>query len=141
MLLLSRKVEYALMALLHLDGSDEGSVYSSKEIAEQLGLPVDLLGKVMQALARAGLIEAIHGAHGGYRRIRSLKDMFLGEVIEAIEGPVHLVKCQQDADHCVQPAGCSLKEPLQELQESLREFIFAFSLARFSRTMDVAGCK
>jgi Rrf2 family protein len=141
MLMLSKKVEYALMALLHVDGLDGEQVVSSKELAETYDLPVDLMGKVLQSLARHGFVEAHHGAKGGYRAVRVMSNISLGEVIQAIEGPVHLVKCQHDGD-CVQLPHCSVRDPILKIHSRLQSFIHGISLAelKVDNTV-VAGVK
>lgn len=135
--MLSKKVEYALMALLYMDQGGRDAVVSSKEIAEACALPVDLMGKVTQALARGGFIEAIHGSRGGYRITRSLAGVSLGDVIEAIEGPVHLVKCQHDAAECGRYPVCSVREPILKIHARLHSFIHGISLAALKP--DAAG--
>jgi Rrf2 family protein len=133
MLMLSKKVEYGLMALLHMDANNVQAVVSSKELAETHGLPVDLLGKVMQALARAGLIDAVHGAHGGYRLSSGLSAISLGQVIQAIEGPIKLVRCQHEAEDCGQFAACNIRDPLMQLHARLQDFIYGISLDQLRR--------
>jgi Rrf2 family protein len=140
MWMLSRKVEYGLMALLYVHGQgDQTHAWPSKEIAEANGIPVELLGKVMQALARAGLVEAVHGARGGYRLTQSLESISLGDIIEAIEGPVHWVRCQHDARGCGQYRGCSLKGPIHALHERLHQFMNDVRLDEFARTTAHTG--
>ncbi len=121
------------MALLHMEATAVPDVVSSKEIAEKHQLPVDLLGKVMQSMARFGLIDAVHGAHGGYRLSMPLDDISLGQVIEAVEGPVKLVRCQHDGDGCTHSPSCSVREPLRHLHAQLQDFIFGISLGQFRR--------
>lgn len=133
MLSLSKKVEYGLIALLHLDASGSDSVVSSKELAERSSLSIDLMGKVMQSLARAGLITAEHGARGGYRLSRPLSAMTLGLVVEAIEGPTHLVPCQHDADQCIQFSSCIVKKPMQEIHTRLKGFMHGINLGELQR--------
>ena len=56
MLKLTRKSEYGLIALLHIDARQDGGLVTAKEIAETYQLPAELLGKVLQSLAREGLV-------------------------------------------------------------------------------------
>jgi len=141
MLMLSKKVEYALMALLHVDGMDRDHVVSSKELAEIYDLPVDLIGKVLQSLARHGFVEAVHGAKGGYHAGRVISDISLGDVIEAVEGPVHLVKCQHD-DECVQLPTCTVRSPILKIHSRLQSFIHGISLAELKQdNVTLAGIK
>lgn len=141
MLMLSKKVEYALMALLHVDGLQHEHVVSSKELAETYDLPVDLMGKVLQSLARHGFVEAHHGAKGGYRAVRAMSEISLGEVIQAIEGPVHLVKCQHDGE-CAQFPTCSVRDPILKIHSKLQSFMNGISLAELkTETSALIGAK
>lgn len=121
------------MALLHMDATCSGEVVSTKDVAEACGTPAELLGKVMQAMARAGLIAAEHGSRGGYRLDKDLATVSLGQVIEAIEGPTPLVRCQQDADGCMQHSSCIVKEPLHDIHVRLQDFIHGITLDQLRR--------
>ena len=135
MLMLSKKVEYALIAVLHMADLRPGSIVTAKDISEQYRIPADLLGKVLQALVRSGLVSSLQGAHGGYHLARALDGIQLGEVIEAVEGPVFLTKCQEDPAQCGQFHACTIKEPVQLLQEQLQQFIHSISLGAFRKTV------
>ncbi len=133
MLMLSKKVEYGLISLLHMSGLGEGALSTAKEISEQYNIPAELLGKVLQTLAKADLLSAVHGAHGGYRLARSIDTVTLGRVIEAVEGPVHLARCQEDPAACGQFHLCNIREPVQQINDQLQEFIYGISLSGFKR--------
>jgi Rrf2 family protein len=128
---LSRKVEYGLIALLHMDSAGSARLVTAKEVAENYGTPPELLGKVMQSLARAGLVESMQGARGGYRLTRPMEAMSVGDVIEALEGPIYLTPCCSGEEACRQEAACNIKLPVRRVQEVLQEFIYGLSLASF----------
>ncbi|MBU0678294.1 MAG: Rrf2 family transcriptional regulator [Verrucomicrobia bacterium] len=131
MLKLSKKVEYGLMALLHMDGLRRGNLASAKEVSDQYGIPGELLGKVLQCLAKGGVVESTSGAHGGYRLARKLDEMTLGEVIEAIDGPVHIAACSEDPEACRQYGTCNIKEPVTQMQDQLVAYIYNMNLGQF----------
>jgi Rrf2 family protein len=131
---LNKKVEYALIALLHLDSVRRQDLVTTKDLAELYHLPVELLGKVMQRLARqGGVVESVQGAHGGYRLARPLEEVTLGNVIEAVEGPVQLTGCQDEPGSCDQYCNCNIREPVIRVQEQLTQFINDICLASFRR--------
>lgn len=131
MLTLSKKVEYALIAVLHMANVRGSEKSSAKEIAEHYSIPPELLGKVLQSLARAKLIISTQGAHGGYQLQRPVDGVTLGEVIEAVEGPVLLAQCQEDPAQCGQFHACTIKEPIQQVHQQLVKFIHGVSLGAF----------
>ncbi len=135
---LSKKVEYGLMALLHLDELEPGELVSTKDLSEQFNIPADLLGKVLQALARAGVLESVHGAHGGYRLQRPLDELTLGDVMAAVEGPLHLVRCHESPDTCDQYGTCNIRGPVLRIQEELTSYLSAFRLGTFRRRSEMA---
>ncbi len=140
MLKLSKKVEYGLMALLHMDSLEPGSLVTAKEVSDQFAIPSELLGKVLQALARASLVESVHGARGGYRLKQSLDTLTLGEVVDALEGPFHLVRCHENPATCDQFESCNIREPVLQIQDRLMGYLSAFRLAEFrSKRPAVAG--
>lgn len=120
MLRLNKKVEYALISLLHIDR--EG-MSSARELAKRYMIPSAILGKVMQQLAKADLVASVKGAQGGYELLRSLETINLRHVTEAIEGPVELTACQGSDCSCDQFSLCTIREPLSHMQEKLNRFI------------------
>lgn len=133
MLRLSKRVEYGLMALLHIDERGGDEVVPVADLAAMYQIPVDMLGKVMQALARAGLVESVHGAHGGYKALKPLNEMVLGDVMAAVEGPFRLVRCQETPESCDQFGVCNIREPVLAIQEQLIDYLSAFELKSFRR--------
>ena len=115
MLKLSKKVDYALMALMHL-ASQEGSC-STREMAAGYGMPQDLLAKVLQKLAREGLVVSHQGTKGGYQLARAADAITVVQVIEIVEGPLSLTQCLTDVGTCDQFDTCNIKSPLQRLND------------------------
>jgi Rrf2 family transcriptional regulator, nitric oxide-sensitive transcriptional repressor len=125
MLQLSKKVEYALIAIRHMASVPRGQTFTAKEIADMYQIPFDLLAKVMQKLARKGFIVSYQGVHGGYMIGRDPANVKVSEVINAIEEKetVSIIQCESTAD----PSGCSIystctiKNPLMKLQSSINK--------------------
>lgn len=128
MLKLSKRLEYALISLVHVGRLSDGEVASTREIAEAYLIPPELLGKVLQRLGRAGLIRSSQGARGGYQLARPLAEISLGELIAAIEGPVNVVPCVGDQD-CPQACTCTIRSPVFSFQDRLLHFLHSISVA------------
>lgn len=127
----SKKVEYALMALLHMDGRRADPCVSVKEIAECHDIPQELLGKVLQTLGRAGLVASTKGVHGGYQLARPLEGVTVGEVIQALDGPIRLAACCDDMHACPKETRCNIRRPIRRVQEHVVAYISKLSLAEF----------
>ncbi len=85
MLKLGKKVQYALVALFHLERVEPGSRVNTHELALRYGIPEQHLGKVLQRMSRSGLLHSVQGVQGGYELARRLNGIRLGELIEAVE--------------------------------------------------------
>lgn len=131
MLALSKKVEYALIALLHMARQRGSDLATAKDMADHYAIPGELLGKVLQALARSRLINSTQGSRGGYHLQQPIERITLGQVIEAVEGPVLLTRCQDDPATCGQFHACNIKQPIQQIHDQLVQFIHGISLGAF----------
>lgn len=129
MLKLSKKVDYGLIAMMHLARYDDVSSWSAREIAEKYDLPGGLLAKVLQKLGHKGLVVSQQGTKGGYTLGRSADRIRALEVVEAIDGPVSLAQCFSSEGSCVQFEKCSLKSPLQRLNDIVIQIMSQVSIA------------
>lgn len=117
MIRLSKSADYGLMAMRHLALMPKGCCCSAREIARGHGIPPALMAKLLQRLAKGGLVAATHGIKGGYRIARPAQSISLREVIEAIEGPLAMTDCHDpESDRCPQDSACTVKRPLLEIQ-------------------------
>ena len=130
MLRLSKTVDYALIALMHLAQQGEGGSWSAREIASVNGLPQDLLAKILQKLAREGLVVSQHGTKGGYRLGRPADRIDVVSVIEAVDGPLSLTQCFTDLGACEQLDTCNVKSPLQRLNDQVLRMLSEVTIAR-----------
>ncbi|NQV38771.1 MAG: Rrf2 family transcriptional regulator [Candidatus Marinimicrobia bacterium] len=128
MLKLTRKVEYALIALRHIQSKGDENISSAKEIADAYGIPAQLLAKVLQQLAREKIIDPVQGPAGGYRMKKDLESINLTDFFELLEGPVGLMDCFFDSN-CNQHAQCNIKSPILKINDSIRTLLDKMSVA------------
>lgn len=129
MLKLTRKTEYALMALGHLSRPEGGGVTKVREIADTCGIPFPVLAKVMQRLARAGFVDPVQGARGGYRLKARLADVNLWQFLERMEGPLGIVDCiYVNEDECTQVESCSIRSPMRIIDHTIKSVLTGLSL-------------
>ena len=119
MLRLSKKADYALMAMKHLAIRPDAASASAREIAEQYDIPVELMAKVLQALARRGLVTSLQGTRGGYRLARPTLQITVADIIQAIDGPLTVTACSTEAENCDQYAKCNVRDPLWRIKERI----------------------
>lgn len=124
MLRFNKKVEYALIALVNMEpGMEQISPVTSKSLSVKFNIPPEVMGKVLQALARNGILSSVQGMRGGYVLSRPIDDINVLEVIEAIDGAVALASCvySPQAD-CDQYGYCGIQTPVQMIQNELISF-------------------
>ena len=118
MLKITKKLEYALIALRHMHLKEE-SLSSSNEISQMYMIPRELLAKTLQQMARLNYIDAVQGPNGGYKLHQSLDDVNLTKFIEEIEGPLGMVDCSINMD-CTQLNNCNIRMPMNKINENIR---------------------
>lgn len=130
MLRLSKKADYALIAMRHLAQSDTGAPsISAREIAEQYDIPIELMAKVLQRLVRTGLLVSTQGTRGGYTLSRPSTSISVADVVEAIDGPFTVTACSTEKHDCDQYGKCSVRGPLWQIRERIVATLGTVTLA------------
>lgn len=143
MISLSRKADYALVALAEL-ARRAPALASARRLADAVQVPLPVLTNVLNQLAHRGLVVSARGVQGGYRIGRPANAITLAEVIEAIDGPSRLAHCcgGEGATHheelCGLENSCRIKAPVQKVHRSLREFLSGISLSQIAFDAPVA---
>ena len=119
MLKLTKKVEYALIALSHMCNKDKEEISSVSEIAQAYMIPQEILAKTLQHVAHQGMIISVLGPKGGYKLCGDVKNMDLMQIIEVLEGPVGLVDCSINAE-CTQLDKCNIRKPLRAINDRIK---------------------
>lgn len=134
MLRLSKKADYALMAMKHLARkTDSASASTSaREIAEQYDIPIELMAKVLQRLARRGLLTSHQGTRGGYTLSRATTSISVADIIQAIDGPLTVTACSSDDEQCEQFLKCNVRDPLWRIKDRILAALAECSLAEIS---------
>jgi len=128
MLKITRKAEYALIALRHLNGLKDGELATVKDISTQYGIPQELLAKALQQLARAKVIEATKGPSGGYKLVRDPHEINMTNFFEILEGPMGIMDCYFDSG-CNQLSACNIRTPINRINDSIRTIFDKMTLA------------
>ncbi|MSO57000.1 MAG: Rrf2 family transcriptional regulator [Acidobacteria bacterium] len=132
MLRLSKKADYALIAMKHLALRPEQAALSAREIAEQYDIPVELMAKVLQRLAREGLLASHQGTRGGYHLSRPPSEISVADVIQAIDGPLTVTACSTEEENCEQYSKCSVRDPLWKIKERILVALQACSVTELA---------
>jgi Rrf2 family protein len=111
---LTQPQDYAVRALVdlaHHPGSRVG------DVAQRTAVPSAHLSKVIQALARAGLVETTRGRRGGVRLARDATEIQLRQILEAMQGPIRFLRCPRREQGCHRNTDCAIYCLWLELQK------------------------
>src|SRR3984893_3666707 len=85
---LTRASSYALHSVVYMAAQKQHKPVASHRIAEARGIPERFLLKVLKPLVSARVLLSLKGPNGGYRLLKSPKQITLLEVVEAVDGPI-----------------------------------------------------
>ena len=136
MLLLTRKTDYALLALASLARQTPAGA-SARGLAERLKLPLPVLRNILKQLTSRGVLKSTRGTRGGYRLARSPHQITLAQLLEAIEGPMRLARCcsvpegEEEAE-CQLEESCLIRGNMRKVHASLMQFLDEVTLAQLA---------
>ena len=136
MLKLTKKADYALIAVRHLAEHAEGGACSAKDLADAYGMPPQALAKILQRLAKAGVLASHHGTNGGYALARPANAISVFEVVSAIDGPMFLTSCFDTKHECYQSKRCTVREPLRRVNEGIQGLLSRMMIADMREPAD-----
>jgi Rrf2 family protein len=121
MLQLSKKVEYALIALRHMAMNSHGQVFTAKEIAAKYNISYELLAKVLQKLTKSGVVVSLQGMHGGYTLVKRPDQLQISHIINVIEEEKPTItECYAEGgEDCSIFDACTIRKPLEKIQYNL----------------------
>jgi Rrf2 family protein len=118
---LTRAGEYAVRCLLFVAAHGQNEIVSRRNVADNMQIPKHFLSKIAQQLSRSGFIEIVQGAKGGYRLIKSPRQITLLGVVEAIEGEIFLNDCISRPESCFRHRDCAVHRVWEKATDQLRE--------------------
>lgn len=133
-MIFSRPCEYAIRAMTYLADAPEG-VARAQEIAKAEDVPLPILSKVLQDLARGRLLDSRRGPGGGFRLARRPEHTSLWDIITAIDGTDHFHRCAAGLSGCSDEAPCPLHDMWKRFRETLMESLGTVTLDHMARVV------
>ena len=129
MLRVTKLTDYATVVLTVL-AARPGDVLSAAELAEQAGLEVPTVAKLLKPLAQAGLVSGFRGSNGGYRLARDAGAISLVEIVEAMEGPLGMTECSLHAGNCGIEHSCGVRANWRRINDVVADALRGVTLAQ-----------
>jgi Rrf2 family protein len=130
MLKLTKKTEYAILAMQYIARSEDVRL-SAKELSASLGISFEFLSKILQLLIKSDLVVSYQGSHGGYALSKPAESITIGEIVNAIEGRTTIVECfeHEDDSTCGRAEVCDLRQPLKKIQREIDNILYTATIA------------
>ena len=129
MLRVTKLTDYATLVLTVLAARPD-EVLSASELADQAGLEVPTVAKLLKPLAQAGLVAGFRGSNGGYRLARPASGISLVEIVEAMEGPLGMTECSLHAGACGIEHSCGVRANWRRINDVVADALRGVSLAQ-----------
>jgi Rrf2 family protein len=126
---LTRAADYAARVMIHLAGLPAGTRVSRDDLAQAAECPEQFLSKVLQGLTRAGLIVSHRGNTGGFELPSHRRSATMLDIVEAIEGPLHLNVCLASAHACTRQSWCPAHEVWEQTQAAMTRALNSASIS------------
>ncbi len=129
-MLITRASEYAILSLILLSKAD--SPQDSETLSIKLAISKSFLAKVLQTLAKNGILKSYKGVNGGFVLAEKPEDISMLKVMSAVEGKAPAVfDCSSSVNHCPSSRAhiCSIWPFLNKLQGKIDSFLDELTLA------------
>ena len=128
MLRLSKLTDYATVILTFM-AKTENQQHAAIEMAEATGINLPTVSKILKILVKAGIVNSIRGAKGGYFLASSPGEISVATVISAMEGPIALTECSLTHHDCEQASGCNIKGNWGLINQAINNTLESITLA------------
>lgn len=133
---LSKRGEYGLRAMISLAKNTTSGVHPSlmqiKDISERERIPAKFLEQILLTLKNSGLLHSKMGVGGGYYLARDPQEIFLGQIIRVLDGPIAPIRCVSqmayEACDCPDVESCGLRLVMEDVRNSIASILDNTSL-------------
>ena len=129
-MLFTKASEYALISLIYM--AQKGIPQDVDTISNELNVSKSFLAKILQNLAKYGLLNSYKGANGGFVLAKDIKEITLSQIIEGAEKhPMTIYECAKSRSECKAGKGemCKIWPIFNDLQNHVDEFVSKISLS------------
>jgi Rrf2 family transcriptional regulator, iron-sulfur cluster assembly transcription factor len=132
----SKSAEYAIRATIHLAQVPDGSCAMAKDIAQQEDVPAPFLAKILQELARKGLLHSVKGPSGGFSLKKKAADLRLLDVVGAVDGLGHYGQCVAGFGQCNEKVPCPLHDTWIVLHSRIMDYLERNTIGSLVKSMN-----
>jgi|SRR5579864_5289137 len=132
----SRSAEYAIRAFVHLAQAPQGKYVMAKRIAAEEDIPAHFLAKILQQLARKGLLRSSKGPTGGFALRVPAAEIRLVDIVEALDGLAEYEKCASGLAQCSDDMPCALHDSWKALRSRIMDYLGRNTIADLAKALE-----
>jgi Rrf2 family protein len=132
----SRSSEYAIRAFVHLAQVPDGQYAMVKNIAAEENIPTHFLAKILQQLARKGLLRSSKGPTGGFALRVPADDIRLIDIVESLDGLVEYQQCAAGLSECSDEMPCPLHDSWKALRSRIMDYLGRNTIADLAKALE-----
>ncbi len=130
---ITKAESYGIFGVIHLAEKAKGKVTPLAEIAASQKVPEKFLAKIFQNLTKKGIVRSHRGVNGGFTLIKDPEKLNIREIVEAIQGPYHLISCLPDTKSCKKYDDCVVRVVMEEAEKRLMEVFESYTICDLIR--------
>ncbi len=132
--MLTKKSKYAIKAMLFLAKDEANSLHLISEISEKEKIPHKFLEAILLELKNNGLLFSLRGKNGGYKLAKPTTEIFIGNIIRMIDGPLAPIPCvsrlyYQKCEECIDEKTCEIRGLMKRVRDSTVAILDGTSLS------------
>lgn len=138
MVRLEKLTDYGLVLLVCIAKTPDGILRTARDLAEESGLPLPTVSRLLQDLLKGGVLLSQRGIKGGYKLSRAPSDISIASVIVALEGPIRLTVCSSGVSGaCELEPNCAIKSNQRVINEAVRTVLGQVTLADLMQPLEL----
>ena len=132
----SRAAEYAIRAFIELALIPPGRYMMARQVAEQSDIPAHFLAKILQQLARKGMLKSSKGPTGGFSLRIPASEISLLRIVEAVDGLDDYRRCVGGMLECNDQVHCGMHDSWKALRSRIMDYLEGTSIAELAKALD-----
>ena len=126
---LSSLADYAVVMMSAAARHCGHAQINAGQLADETGIPLPTVQKLVSRLSAAGLLRSVRGAGGGFKLARPAAAVSLADIIEAIEGPIAMTACVDNGRHdCALEGNCKVQAHWPVINDAVRGALASINL-------------
>jgi FeS assembly SUF system regulator len=131
MIRITKLTDYGIVLLTHLAVHPERQ-FNAPDLAAEAQLPLPMVSKILKLLGREGLLVSHRGVKGGYSLARQPREVSMAEIIAALEGPIAITECIDEAGECFHEPICQVRANWQRINAAVLGALAGITLAEMA---------